>query len=153
MDAIASSDAMAFFMAKAVRSKRPTFEILGIDHVVLRVRDAGRMVRFYCEVLGCTVERTREDRGLTQLRAGQSLIDLIAADDKPAKMGGCNMDHFCLRIEPFDQGALVSHLVAHGAMPGEAHTRYGADGYGPSVYVEDPEGNVIELKGPATASA
>jgi len=133
-------------------------EILGLDHVVLRVRDMQRMTRFYCDVLGCTVERVREELGMTQLRAGQSLIDLIAVDGELGKKGGAapgregqNMDHLCLRIEPFDQAALTAHLIAHDVIPGEARTRYGADGYGPSIYVSDPEGNTIELKGPPTS--
>ena len=130
-------------------------QILGIDHVVLRVSDLPRMTRFYCDVLGCSVERVREELGLTQLRAGQSLIDLVAVDGKLGAKGGAapgregrNMDHLCLRIEPFDQSALISHLVANGVVPDEARTRYGADGYGPSIYLSDPEGNTVELKGP-----
>lgn len=137
------------------------FRILGLDHVVLRVRDVPRMTRFYCDVLGCRVERVREDLGLTQLRAGQSLIDFIAmaGGDKPAakrdarehpeqSAEGRNMDHVCLRIEPFDQAALIGHLIRHGVAAGETKRRYGADGYGPSLYISDPEGNTIELKGP-----
>lgn len=140
------------------------FHILGLDHVVLRVRDVPRMTRFYCDVLGCGVERVREDLGLTQLRAGQSLIDFIAiggerglqagrnAQANPARGGeDGNMDHLCLRIEPFDPAALTAHLIKHGVVPGETKRRYGADGYGPSVYISDPEGNTVELKGPPAA--
>ncbi|HEX5463226.1 MAG TPA: VOC family protein [Burkholderiales bacterium] len=129
--------------------------ILGLDHVVLRVQEMNRVMRFYRDVLGCSVERVREDLGLVQLRAGQSLIDLVAVDGEIGKKGGVapgaegrNMDHLCLRIEPFDQAALTSHLVGHGFLPGEVGMRYGADGFGQSVYVSDPEGNVVELKGP-----
>jgi len=136
------------------------FEILGLDHVVLRVSDVPRMVRFYESVLGCRVERVRKELGLTQLRAGNSLIDLLdartargrEAGDAPGPAGR-NMDHLCLRIEPFDEGALVAHLIRHGIVPGAMRTRFGADGYGPSVYITDPEGNVVELKGPASAQA
>jgi glyoxylase I family protein len=128
---------------------------------VLRVTDVLRMTRFYCDVLGCRVERVREDLGLTQLRAGQSLIDFIAiaGADKTdttrdsrkqavSSAQGRNMEHVCLRIEPFDQAALIGHLISHGVVPGETKRRYGADGYGPSIYISDPEGNTIELKGP-----
>ena len=94
------------------------FSILGLDHVVLRASNVPRMVRFYCEVLGCTVEKEREDLGLTQLRAGNSLIDLVAVDGAIGRKGGAapgvegrNMDHLCLRIEPFDPGALTAHLI------------------------------------------
>ncbi len=131
------------------------FHILGLDHVVLRVKDMPRTVRFYCEVLGCTIERERPDLGLMQLRAGQSLIDLVAVESELGKRGGAapgsegrNMDHLCLRVEPFDAGAIASHLLAHGVVPGETKSRYGAEGFGPSLYINDPEGNTVELKGP-----
>ena len=150
--------------------------ILGLDHVVLRVHDMPRMLRFYTEVIGCEVERTLKEIGLVQLRAGQSLIDLIPADkgiadihmarpeaargmeaanealdgssERETRGTGRNMDHFCLRIEPFDHSELINHLIKHGVVPSETRTRYGADGYGPSLYINDPEGNVVELKGP-----
>jgi len=131
------------------------FSILGLDHVVLRVGNVPRMLRFYCEVLGCTLEKEREDLGMTQLRAGNSLIDLVAVDGEIGRKGGAapgaegrNMDHLCLRIEPFDPGALTAHLIQHGVVPGEIKPRYGADGTGPSLYLSDPEGNTVELKGP-----
>ena len=124
-----------------------TFEILGIDHVVLRVADLERAIAFYEGVLGAKVERRAEKFALVQLRAGRSLIDLIEA---PAgkTTGGRNMDHFALRIEPFDEAAIRAHLDAHGIGAGELKTRYGADGDGPSLYIEDPDGNTVELKGP-----
>ncbi len=124
-----------------------TFEILGIDHVVLRVADKERAIAFYEGVLGAKVERRAEKFALVQLRAGRSLIDLIEA---PAgkTTGGRNMDHFALRIEPFDEAAIRAHLAAHGIEAGELKTRYGADGNGPSLYIEDPDGNRVELKGP-----
>ena len=132
--------------------------ILGIDHVVLRVRDLERMIDFYCRVIGCSVERRRDDLGLVHLRAGRSQIDLVPVDGPLGRVGGAapsaegrNVDHVCLRIEAFDQDALVRHLESNGARVGEIGQRFGADGTGPSVYVHDPEGNVVELKGPPTA--
>lgn len=129
-------------------------KIRGIDHVVLRVRDSARAETFYREVLGCTVERRREDLGLIQLRAGRSLIDLVDVAGELGRQGGAppgkegrNMDHLALRIEPFDAAALRAHLQAHGVEAGEVATRYGAEGDGPSLYIEDPEGNTVELKG------
>ena len=131
------------------------FAVQGIDHVVLRVVDVEGMIRFYQDVLGCAVERRKDDLGLVQLRAGRSLIDLVdAASELGRKGGGApgtggrNMDHFCLRIEPFDESAIRAHLQAHGVETGELETRYGAEGDGPSLYIEDPEGNTVELKGP-----
>ena len=130
----------------------------GIDHVVLRVGDVERSLRFYCGALGCSVERQSEALGLYQLRAGRSLIDLVAVDSPLGKAGGPppgpgrNVDHVALRLESFDEPALRAHLAAHGVEPGDVGQRYGAEGMGPSMYVRDPDGNVVELKGPpATA--
>lgn len=135
------------------------FALRGLDHIVLRVTDGERMVAFYTEVLGCRVERRQDEIGLIQLRAGQSLIDLVPVDGKLGRQGGAapgaegrNLDHLCLRIEPFDAEALRGHLRAHGVEAGPVETRYGAEGEGPSLYLADPEGNVIELKGPPSRS-
>jgi len=134
---------------------KPPFELQQIDHVVLRVRDAAAMQAFYCDVLGCSVERRQDGIGLIQLRAGHSLIDLVPVDGKLGRMGGAapgaegrNMDHLCLRAEPFDREAIVAHLEAHGVRVGDFGSRYGAEGEGPSQYLFDPEDNLVELKGP-----
>ena len=128
------------------------FSIKHLDHVVLRVSDLDRAVRFYSEVLGCKEERRSEKYGLVQLRAGRSLIDLMRADRRP-ESGVGNMDHFAIRIEPFDEPSLRSHLESHGVEVGAVVSRYGADGRGPSVYIEDPDGNTVELKGPPSPEA
>lgn len=129
--------------------------IRDIDHLVLRVVDLDHMLQFYCDVLGCTIERRKDAIGLVQLRAGRSLIDLVPVDGQLGKAGGAppgkegrNVDHFCLRIEPFDEVAIRRHLDAYGVEAGELASRFGAEGEGPSIYVSDPEGNVVELKGP-----
>lgn len=129
-----------------------------IDHVVLRVADMATMQRFYCEVLGCREERRQDAIGLVQLRAGASLIDLVSVDGRIGRQGGAapaaqghNMDHFCLRVEDYDEAAILAHLRAHGVRIGDLGMRYGAKGEGPSIYLYDPQGNMIELKGPATA--
>jgi glyoxylase I family protein len=134
----------------------PPFQLHGLDHVVLRVRDVDAMQAFYCTVLGCKVERRQEAIGLLQLRAGASLIDLVAVDGVLGRAGGAapggegrNLDHFCLRIAPFDRDALTAHLQSQGVRLGEFGSRYGAEGEGPSQYLFDPEGNLVELKGPA----
>ena len=126
----------------------------GLDHLVLRVVDLDAMLRFYVGTLGCTVERRQDEIGLVQLRAGRSLIDLVPVSGKLGRMGGAapgaegrNMDHFCLRVEPFDAAVIRAHLAAHGVDAGEVESRYGAEGEGPSLYLSDPEGNVVELKG------
>ena len=129
--------------------------VLGIDHVVLRIADLERSLRFYRDVLGCALERRLDALGLVQLRAGAALIDLVpvesplgrAGGGRPAE-GGRNVDHVALRIESFDPDALRAHLEAHGVAPGDVGRRYGAEGDGPSMYIRDPDGNTIELKGP-----
>jgi len=131
--------------------------VLGLDHVVMRVRDSEASLRFYCEVLGMTVERRSDALGLIQLRAGRSLIDLVPVESPLGRAGGPppgegrNVDHVALRIEHFDEPALAAHLRAHGVEPGDVGQRYGAEGNGPSMYVRDPDGNVVELKGPPSA--
>lgn len=130
------------------------FRVAGIDHIVLRVVDLNRQLGFYRDVLGCTVEREQPELGLTQLRAGAALIDLVTVDGRLGRAGGAapgaqgrNLDHFALAIAPFDETALRDHLARHGVILGESAPRYGAGGFGPSVYILDPEGNGVELKG------
>ena len=131
------------------------FKIREIDHLVLRVRDLARMLDFYCGALGCTIDRRNDEIGLVQLRAGRSLIDLVPVDGKLGRAGGAapgaagrNLDHFCLRIEPFDEVTIRQHLEARNVIVGPVEFRNGAEGEGPSIYITDPEGNVVELKGP-----
>ncbi len=134
------------------------FVVQRLDHVVLRVRDLDRAEAFYREVLGCEVARRRDDLGLRHLRAGASMIDLISVDGKLGQRGGAaagkearNLDHLCLRIEPFDEAAIIEHLATYGLTPhGPATSNFGAEGDGPSLYFDDPDGNSIELKGPST---
>jgi glyoxylase I family protein len=125
----------------------------GLDHVVLRVGDLGRAISFYQKVLGCHIERELEQPRLVQLRAGVSLIDLVPASVSPHEAGdaaGRNMDHFAVRVIGFDAAALTAHLKQNGIDPGDVRERYGAEGYGPSLYITDPDGNTVELKGEAT---
>ncbi len=137
------------------------FSVQRIDHVVFRVRDLRRSIAFYGAVLGCEVVRQRGDLGLVHLRAGASMIDLVNVDGPLGARGGeapgqgaRNVDHLCLRIEPFDEKGIVAHLHRHELAPlGAAEVNFGAEGDGPSLYFTDPDGNVIELKGPAEAAA
>ena len=133
--------------------------VRGLDHIVLRVKDIDAMIAFYGEVLGCPVERRQEEIGLYQLRAGMALIDLVPVDGKLGREGGAapgvggrNLDHLCLRVEPFDEAAIRRHLEAHGVAAGPVESRYGAEGEGPSIYLLDPERNIVELKGPPNDS-
>jgi len=139
----------------------PPFTVQRIDHVVLRVVDLERAVAFYRALLGCEIMKRRDDLGLVHLRAGVSMIDLISLDGALGRPGGAgagaegrNMDHLCLRIEPFDEAAIVAQLDAHGvAVSAKAPANFGAEGTGPSIYFNDPDGNLIELKGPATTGS
>jgi len=142
-------------MTKAPAFISPSFTVLGLDHIVIRARDVPAMVAFYRDVLGCPVEKDQAELGLIQLRSGSGLIDIVDVAGKLGREGGAapgadahNVDHFCLSIRPWDEAALLAHLTAHGVTPGEVGRRYGADGYGQSIYLKDPEGNSVELKGP-----
>lgn len=126
-----------------------------IDHIVLRVVQLDLMIDFYCKVLGCRIERRQDEIGLVQLRAGASLVDLVPVDGLLGKKGGAapgreakNLDHLCFRVDNFDAAAITAHLALHGVQAGPVESRYGAEGEGPSIYLDDPEGNTIELKGP-----
>lgn len=121
------------------------FHLRALDHLVLRVADLERSIGFYCDVIGCTVDRRRPEYDLVHLRAGASMIDLVL-DDGRARAGD-NVDHFCLQVTPFDETALLSHLAKWGVLiePPIAQ-RYGAQGTGRSLYLRDPDGNRVELK-------
>ena len=133
------------------------FTLRKLDHVVLRVADRERSLAFYCNVVGCTVDKIQDRIGLYQVRAGDSLIDLVPLDEPLGRLGGAgpgregrNVDHFALQVTPFDEPAIRAHLLAHGVQITDAGQRYGAEGDGPSIYIRDPDGNVVELKGPAS---
>lgn len=126
-----------------------------IDHLVLRTERLEEMIAFYTRVLGMTVERRVDDIGLVQLRAGRSLLDLVPVDGELGRKGGSapgtqgrNLDHFCVRVDPFDEAAIRDQLQAQSVVSGPTERRYGAEGSGPSIYIQDPDGNTVELKGP-----
>lgn len=121
--------------------------VLGLDHVVIRVSDLERAVEFYCGVLGGSVERTLENPKLVQIRAGASLLDLVPGR-VPGGAASENLEHFAFRVDPFDPEALRAHLERFGAGADEVKERYGSDGFGPSIYFFDPDGNKVEFKGP-----
>ncbi len=121
-------------------------EIEGIDHIVLRVADIERSLKFYCELLGCHEERRVDSIGLVQLRAGQSLIDLVPATSESLNQPA-NLDHFCLKLISFNQTAIIQQLKDASVFYSAPERRYGAQGFGPSIYIEDPDGNTVELKG------
>jgi catechol 2,3-dioxygenase-like lactoylglutathione lyase family enzyme len=120
------------------------FEPLGIDHVVLTVRDVAAAQRFYVEQLGCTLDHVNERLGLVHLRFGEAMIDLLPAPPEP-RAGG--VDHVCLSIRCGDLAEAAAALRAHGvSVEGDVVSRRGAYGTGPSLYIRDPDGYRIELK-------
>jgi glyoxylase I family protein len=127
---------------------------LALDHIVLRTEHYRELIKFYCDVIGCTLEReTSVEFGLTQLRAGNALIDIVDVNGELGKAGGAapgptgnNLDHFCLQIEPFDEAELVAYLQSHGIDCGEFNERNGAQGMGRSLYISDIDGNTVELR-------
>ncbi len=127
-----------------------SIRVLAIDHVVLRTSKLDAMLQFYCELLNCAVERTLPDLGLVQLRAGNALIDLVPIDKEQdtdstwPNVG--NMEHLCLRIADMNEQVLVQILRQQNIKVPEFAERYGAEGFGRSVYITDPESNVVELK-------
>jgi glyoxylase I family protein len=137
--------------ATAVADTRTALKVKGLDHVVLRVADMDRAIAFYEQVLGLNVERRLPEIGLVQLRAGSAMIDLVPRTEDEDE--GRNMDHFAVRIEAMDVPVLQTHLRRHGIDPGEVRRRYGAEGYGSSIYITDPDGNTVELKGPPETAA
>ena len=131
--------------------------LAAIDHVVFRVADLDAALRFYTEVLGATLEKVQAGIGLYQLRAGSSLIDLVPVEGQLGRAGGAgpgpegrNVDHVCFRVAPWDEAAILAQLAGHG-IEAQVAQRYGAEGDGPSIYLSDPDGNGLELKGPPGA--
>lgn len=122
-------------------------QIRTIDHVVIYAQDQEALVAFYRDVLGCNVVRRNSAVGLVHLRAGTAMLDILASPDGA---DGRNMDHVAFRVEAFDEAAIAAHLDTFGITPTPAKTRFGAEGSGPSLTFNDPEGNTIELKGPST---
>jgi catechol 2,3-dioxygenase-like lactoylglutathione lyase family enzyme len=132
------------------------FQVRGIDHVVLRCTDLGAMLDFYCGALGLSVAKRNDALGLVHLHAQSAMIDLVSLDGAlgraggaPPGAGGRNMDHLCLRIDPFDLPQLTRYFEERGIAVKEVRTRFGLEGDGISFYLEDPGGNRVELKGPA----
>lgn len=119
------------------------FAIQCIDHIVLKTTNLEEMLNFYCDILGCKFERQVASVGLTQLRAGDSMIDLLQVESRES---GQNIEHFCLRISPFDYASLEKYFHDKNIAIYNYGKRYGAQGTGESFYLKDPENNEIELK-------
>ena len=136
-------------------SANAPFTMKGLDHVVIRCSELQPMLHFYCDILGCTVEDKDLDLGLYQVRVGRNLIDIAPIDEKMGSQGGAapgkdghNMDHFAIQVEPYDDDAIRAYLTEQGVELGTTAIRGGAEGEGPAIYIRDPEGNTVELKGP-----
>jgi catechol 2,3-dioxygenase-like lactoylglutathione lyase family enzyme len=133
-------------------------EVAGLDHIVLRTSRMKEMLHFYSNILGCPGERELSPEfGLVQLRAGTALIDLVAVDSELGRAGGGpptkgnnNMDHFCLQLRTQPEEEIIRYLASQGIEVEPFERRYGAQGFGNSVYLSDPEGNIVELRNSTT---
>jgi catechol 2,3-dioxygenase-like lactoylglutathione lyase family enzyme len=119
-------------------------KVVGLDHIVLRCADVERSLEFYCDMLGLEPERVDEWRRgevlFPSVRVdATTIIDLFAAP-----RSGENLDHFCLVVDTAD----LDELEASGAFDVHSRARglYGAQGFADSLYVHDPDGNVVELR-------
>lgn len=134
---------------------KPPFTLTGLDHVVFLVDDMAKALTFYHEVLGCQPGYSYPALGMEQVWVGSALIVLWDTTHPGAKaavppvQGGRNVDHVCIATSPFDHDALRAHLAAHGVEIEREAMHGGARGMGHSVYVLDPFGNKLEIKGPA----
>ncbi|WP_394175942.1 VOC family protein [Thalassotalea litorea] len=126
-----------------------------IDHIVLNAQQSPQeMLNFYCQVLGCVVERQEPEFHLTQLRAGFSIIDLLTGPNQAEHIQAAkdidrskpNVDHFCLTVNETIDAQLLEWFADHGIECSDIHDNYGAQGFGESVYIKDPLGNTIEIK-------
>ena len=122
--------------------KVPAVKVTGFDHIVLRCADVEVSLAFYCDELGLEPERVEEWRRGEVLFPSvridpTTLIDLLAAP-----RDGKNLDHFCLVIESTDLDAIAARFP--GAV--RADGLFGAQGFASSVYLQDPDGNTIELR-------
>lgn len=131
------------------------FKIKRLDHIVIRTANIKEMVSFYCFTLGCKVITDKiTEHGMIQLSAGDSLIDLLDVSSEVGKKSGGipdqnsrNMDHFCILLDHFDEVEIKLHLKKYGVEFSDVQMQFGATRYGPSIYIYDPDGNTVELKG------
>jgi len=133
---------------------KPPFSLLGIDHIVFLIDDMPNALKFYGEVLGCQPGYSYPKIGMEQLWCGNALIVLSdtthpsAKSKIPPAKGRSNIDHVCINLSPIEVPDLIAHLNAHNVQIDATAFHGGARGMGNSVYIQDPFGNRLELKGP-----
>jgi catechol 2,3-dioxygenase-like lactoylglutathione lyase family enzyme len=120
----------------------PRVSVKGLDHVVFNSTDIERSLEWYRDVLGLEAMNVdawrRGDVFFPSVRVNeQTIIDLF-----PAERSGENVNHICLEIADTDLDALAAEFPDSHRVDGN----FGAQGYGASLYVRDPDGNTVELK-------
>jgi catechol 2,3-dioxygenase-like lactoylglutathione lyase family enzyme len=119
-------------------------QVRGLDHIVLTVADAHRSLDWYGGRLGLeplrVAEWEAEEVFFPSVRVdATTIIDLLEVPPT-----GINVDHVCLVVEPVDLAALAAAPdldVVEGPV-----RRWGAQGEGTSLYIRDPDGNLVELR-------
>lgn len=130
------------------------FSLVGIDHVVFIVDDMDAALDWYRRVLGCEIGYSYPALGMEQVWAGAALIVLWdithpgGAGAVPPVAGGRNVDHVCIATSAFAPEAMRAHLAREGVEIEREAVHGGARGMGFSIYIRDPFGNKLEIKGP-----
>lgn len=122
----------------------PPFKLLGLDHLLLHVRGMEAAERFYCDVLGCSVEGRMSQWAMLGLSAGVTLVDTDDPNGAWALEGtraGSNLHHFAIAISDWDEVTMRDWLASHAVAIEEER----ADEAERSFYVRDPSGNLVEL--------
>ena len=118
--------------------------VTAFDHLVLNVTDVERSLDFYCGLLGLEPVRVEAWRA-GQVRFPSVRVDAGAIIDLFSRpRGESNVDHICLVVEPLDWQAIIDagvFTVVEGPVG-----RFGARGDATSIYVQDPDGNIVELR-------
>ncbi len=135
---------------------------MDIDHVVLWVESPKRALKFYVGVIGLASVRQQDfeegKASFPSVRLNETtLLDLMDRNNISAvrditgggdEVGGAPMNHICLSMSAAEFASLTARLREHGVeVKSGGENAFGAQGIaGQSVYIRDPDGNVLELR-------